>query len=124
MAPLKQSKQSLLSLGLFIKNPSNATKKKHATLVKKCQALPKKRKTRVDKKAAQRIAEEQDLICGAGKWRDFLLAIGMKDAERFRCDILYQSNGEAPDPIVYLKEKEKDNAEFETRFDYYRNENI
>lgn len=123
MAPLKQSKhskQGVLPLHMFCKNPSKSTTKKHASLEKKITAKPKPSKPRVDKKAAKRIAEEADLIRGAEKWHDFLEKIGIEDPASFRCDILYQSNGDAPDPQVYLKEKEDDNAEFQIRYDAYR----
>jgi hypothetical protein len=67
MAP---SKQALLPLGLFMKNPSKTSKKKHVSLEKKNK--PKKFKSRVDKRAAKRLAEEQDKIKEAEKWQHFL----------------------------------------------------
>lgn len=90
------SKQSLLPIGLFMKHPSITTSKKHSLLAKKNE--PKKFKPRVDKKLAKKLSEEQDIIRGAEKWRHFLEEKGIEDVDSCRCDILYQANGEAPDP--------------------------
>jgi hypothetical protein len=116
MAP---SKQSLLSLSLFVKDPSKATIKKHKKLTKKLVNEPKKFKPRVDQKALARIAEEKDMIRGADKWRYFLQQIGVEDVEGYRCDILYQSNGEAPDPHTFVREEQDDFADFKTRWNRY-----
>jgi hypothetical protein len=101
------SKQSLLPIGLFMKEPTLATKKKHDKLQKKSSGPPAKIwKPRVDKKAVQRIAEEQALITGAQGWRDFLEAKGVQDPSSFRCDILFLSNGDAPDPNAPYPEED------------------
>lgn len=115
MAP---SKQSLLPLGMFVKDPNKATIKKHKTLTKKLE--PKKVKPRVDHKAQKRVAEEKDIIRGAAQWRYFLQEIGVEDVEGYRCDILYQSNGEAPDPHAFVEEEEDGFADFKIRWNRFR----
>ena len=117
MAPLKQS---LLSLSTFVKDPSKATIKKHKKLTTKIDNEPKKFKPRVDHKAIQRIAEEKDIARGAAMWRYFLQEIGVEDVDGYRCDILYQSNGEAPDPHAFIEEEEDGFAEFKTRWNRFR----
>lgn len=54
------------------------------------------------------MAEADDLIRGANAWRDFLAAKGVKNPSSYRCDILYQSNGEAPDPDSPYPEEDVD----------------
>jgi hypothetical protein len=105
---------------MFVKDPSKATIKKHKTLTKKLVDEPKKFKPRVDHKALRRIAEEKDIIRGAAEWRYFLQEIGVEDVEGYRCDILYQSNGEAPDPHAFIEEEEAGFADFKTRWKDFR----
>ena len=90
------SKQSLLSIQMFMKHPSRTTSLKHTKLAKKNE--PKKFKPRVDKKAAKRLSDEEDIARGAEKWRHFLEEKGIEDVTSCRCDILCQANGDAPDP--------------------------
>jgi hypothetical protein len=105
---------------MFVKNPSKATIKKHKSLLKKSLPEPTKFKPRVDLKKQQRIAEEEDIIRGAAKWRYFLEQIGVEDVDGYRCDILYQSNGEAPDPHAFVEEEEDGFADFKIRWNRFR----
>lgn len=101
MAP---AKQSILPFHSFFKNPSKSTKKKHEKLEKKL-AASRSKKPYVDKKAVQRMKEEEDLDSGSKGWRDFLAAKGVKNPSSFRCDLMYLGNGAAPDPTApYPKE--------------------
>lgn len=120
MAP---AKQSLLPLGMFVKQPSKATKKKHRTLQKRMAPPPPKlHKVRIDKAAVKRRSEQEDVIRGAEKWRYFLQEIGVDDVARFRCDVLYLSNGEAPDPHAFAEEEEEGYQEYKTRWNEYLQE--
>jgi hypothetical protein len=99
MAPV--SKQSLLPLGMFVKNPKVSTKKKHTKLERKSQGLSETRKKPfVDKKREQRIKEEKDLAEGSEGWRRHLVRAGDPDADFSRTDIMFQAYGPAPDPIT------------------------
>jgi hypothetical protein len=95
MAP---SKQSLLPLGLFMKNPKPSTKKKHTKLERSALGLPTsyEKKPYVDKKREQRIKEEKRIAEGAEQWRRHLEMSGVPNPESIRLDILYLSNGPAP----------------------------
>ena len=103
------SKQSLLPLHKFMKHPSRTISAKHSKLSKKNE--PKKFKPRVDKKAAKRLSDAEDVVRGAEKWRYFLQEKGIEDVTSCRCDILYQANGEAPDPHApYSHVEDNDDA--------------
>lgn len=92
------SKQSVLPIGMFMKNPKLSTKKKHSKLEKKALGVYTKRKPFVDKKKEQRLKDEKEIADGADGWRRHLQRAGDADADTFRTDIMYQAYGPAPDP--------------------------
>jgi hypothetical protein len=97
MAP---SKQTLIPLGLFVKNPKVSTTKKHLKLERKANSLPQstRKKPFVDKKRERRIKEEKAIANGAEGWRRHLQKSGHHDADTFRTNIMFQAYGPAPDP--------------------------
>lgn len=91
MAPRKQA---LLPLGMFVKNPTVSTKKKHTKLEKKALGLTlNKKKPFVDKKREQRVKEEKELAEGAEGWRRHLQRAGDPEADTCRTDIMFQAYG-------------------------------
>ena len=56
-----------------------------------------RKKPFVDKKRKQRIEEEERIAQGAEQWRVFLEKTGVENPETMRLDILFLSNGPAPD---------------------------
>ena len=98
MAPV--IKQTLLPLGMFVKNPKVSTKKKHKKLERRSECRHAiRKKPFVDKKRQQRIQEEKDLAEGAEGWRRYLDRSGDPDADTTRTDIMFQAFGPAPNPI-------------------------
>jgi len=98
MAP---SKQSVLPIGMFFKNPKVSTKKKHNKLERKSLGLPStKKKPFVNKKREQRIKEEKLIAESAEGWRRHLKRAGDTEANSFRTDIMFQAYGPAPDPVT------------------------
>ena len=93
---LKKTKKSLLPIGGFSQQASALTLKKHKKLVAKLGPKPPK-KPKVDKKRQERLAREKAEIDGAEGWKKFLLDSGVQQVERFRTDLLFQSNGPAPE---------------------------
>ena len=108
MAP---SKQSLLPLDLFVKKPKLSLKNKHKKLEKKSLGIsqPYRGNRFVDKKRNERIKEEQRVAQGAEKWRLFLETEGVQNPETMRLDILFLSNGPAPDHSFPHDEEKDDN---------------
>jgi hypothetical protein len=98
MAP---SKQSVLPIGMFFKNPKVSTKKKHTKLERKSLGLSSaSKKPFVDKKREARIKEENKLSEGAEGWRRHLERAGDPEADTCRTDIMFQAYGPPPDPIT------------------------
>jgi hypothetical protein len=98
MAP---SKQSVLPIGMFFKNPKVATKKKHTKLERKSLGVTATRKKPfVDKRREERIKEEKELAEGAEGWRLHLQRSGDPDANNCRTDIMFQAYGPPRDPIT------------------------
>ena len=108
---MARSKQSLLPLALFVKQPKLSLKKKHRKLEKKSLGIPPPyRGSRfVDKKRNQRIKEEERVAKGAEQWRLFLEKEGVQNPETMRLDILFLSNGPAPDPLLSHNDDKDDN---------------
>jgi hypothetical protein len=100
MAPT--SKQSLLHIGAFIKNPKLTTLKAHAKIEKKNgltkPSAPLKKKPRVDKKQQKRLKEEKEIHEGGQAWRQYMDAKGFDDVERHDPCLLFQVYGAPPDP--------------------------
>ena len=94
MGPNK-TKQGLIPIGGFFPLASISTLKKHKKLVAKLQARPQ---PKVDKKKQERLAREKEEIAGAEGWKKFLLDSGVRHVERYRTDLLFLSNGKAPEP--------------------------
>ena len=100
MAPV--SKQSLLPLGMFVKNPKLSTKKKHTKLERKSMGLSTicKKKSIVEKKIQERINKEKELAEGAEGWRRHLERAGDPEADTCRTDMLFLAYGPPRDPIT------------------------
>ena len=101
MAPVKKHKQSLLPIFSFIKQPNRTTLKVHDKLEKRnglTVSPTSKSKPRIDKKAQQRRKDEQAIIDGGEKWRQYMEAKGFDDVDRHDPRLLFQVYGPAPDP--------------------------
>jgi hypothetical protein len=100
MAP--PSKQSLLPIAAFIKNPKMSTLKTHQKIEKKNglakAAPPHKKQTRADKQQLKRLKEEKVIHEGGQAWRQYMNAKGFDDVERHDPCLLFQVYGPAPDP--------------------------
>jgi hypothetical protein len=109
MAP---SKQSLLSLGVFMKNPKVSTQKKHQKLENKAFGVANRKKPYVDKKREQRIKEENEISDGAEGWRKLLVARGVQNPESMRLDLMFLGNGPAPDLQSALNDVDENHIDF------------
>ena len=96
MAP---SKQSVLSLNTFFKNPKLKTVKKHQKLERKAAGLPamqRARKPKVDKKKEEERKLEKVVAEGSEQWRQYLHKTGDPNADTIRTDMLFHTFGPAP----------------------------
>ena len=76
MAPGKSSKQSLLDLSVFLKQPSKAVLKKRKKLEKEMKPFIRG-KASVDHKKKARIKREKEIEKGSREWHQFLVASGV-----------------------------------------------
>ena len=88
-----KTKQSLLPIGQFFKQPSVSTITKHKKIEAK-HHIPKK--PRVDRKKQERPAREESLMKGAEGWKHFLQESGVMNVKRFNHEILFMVHGDAP----------------------------
>ena len=100
MAPAR--KQTLLPLGLFMKNPRKSTLKAHAKIeekngIVKSPARPTKKK-RSTEREQQRLKEEKEIFEGGEAWRLYMVAKGFAEVEQHNPSLLFQIYGPAPDP--------------------------
>ena len=100
MAPA--SKQTLIPMGLFMKNPRKSTLKAHAKIEEKngivkppARQTKKKRST---EREQQRLKEEKEIFEGGEAWRLYMVAKGFAEVEQHNPSLLFQVYGPAPDP--------------------------
>ena len=102
MAPGKSSKQSLLDLSVFLKQPSKAVLKKRKKLEKEMKPFIRG-KASVDRKKEARIKREKEIEKGSREWHQFLVASGVTNVKRSETELLYLANGCKP-PVPTLEE--------------------
>lgn len=96
MAP-NHTKQSLLPIGTFIKNPKKDTVVKHKLLAIGCDMpLNKRKKSKVDKVEQKRRAEEKELKEGAAGWLAYFIRNNSEDPTGYNTELMYQMHGNAP----------------------------
>ena len=104
MAPGKNTKQSLLCISDFLKQPSKAVLKKHKKLER--NLLPYiTGKARVDPKKKELAKREKEVRKGSQEWRNFLVASGIENVDKFDTELLFLANGSKP-PIPTLEEND------------------
>ena len=96
MAPA--SKQSLLSIDAFVKNPKKSTLKAHQKMARKnglikSSIVASKKTAKVDKKEAKRIEEENVIRDGGAAWQQYMDMKGFDNVKRHDPCLLFQVYG-------------------------------
>lgn len=111
MAPA--SKQSLLPINSFIKNPKKSTVKTHKKFEVKnglVKEPAKTKKPRIDKNEQKRIKEEKAIQEGGRQWREYMDIKGFVDVERHDPCMLFQVYGPPPDPEAESSSEEENDV--------------
>lgn len=98
MTPKQKTKQSLLNLGTFMKNPKQITVMKHKYLAVGLEMPTKKRKPYVDKDKQKRLKEEKMIEDGCEGWRHFMTARGIRSNDDSHAMLF--AYGPPPDPYT------------------------
>lgn len=98
-----QSKQSLLSIDAFVKNPKKSTLKAHEKMerangLRKSSPVASKKKAKVDQKKEKRIKEENAIRDGGAAWQHYMDMKGFDDVKRHNPFLLFQVYGPPPEP--------------------------
>jgi hypothetical protein len=106
----QKTKQSLLNLGTFIKNPKKITVTKHKYLEVGLEMPTKKRKPYVDKDKQKRLKEEKRIEEGCEGWRHFMAVRGIRSNDDSRAMLF--ANGPPPDPYKMIQEDREERQRF------------